>query len=194
MSNTHQSRQVTDYASSEEKRAIALHSERCGGCFKFKFKTDLRPSFVEGVETNLGRVNLCTYCRGKNEDAIFAQSGELFGLSIEIVKSLNECFKSSKRLSDISNGRKAHTLCLDDLLRLWIIQDGKCSLSGIELDPKGDDFCHPSIDRIDSRDSYRMGNVQLVTRAINYMKGPLPQGEFLALCRAVSRFKKKIAN
>lgn len=177
---------------SEEKRMIEQHRGQCEYCQRFFFKTDLRPVFFPGRETTDSRAYLCTKCRGKRFDKIYEKTSEIFGLEIPLIKALDECLKSSKRISDASNGRKAHNLSLDDILRLWVLQEGICNLSGIVMDIRGDDMTHPSIDRIDSKISYVMGNVQLVTRAINMMKGPLPQLEFLAMCRTVSRFKKKI--
>jgi hypothetical protein len=82
----------------------------------------------------------------------------------------------------------------DDLLGLYIKQEGYCALTGIAMNWKakgtrGRDqsaASSPSVDRIDSGKDYTLDNVQIVLQAVNRMKGTLPQEAFLELCRAAA--------
>lgn len=83
----------------------------------------------------------------------------------------------------------------EDLIGLYLRQRGCCALSGLELDfrKKGKvgraNTAHlrPSVDRIDSRANYTIGNIQIVAQAINLMKGALPQSSFVEICGAIAR-------
>lgn len=163
----------------QEKRAIEEHSAKCDRCGKFRFKSDLRPYFISGSET---RLMICGYCKGSQIEEIYINTANKFGVSITIAKAMDRCLRSSKSAANASNGRKAHTLALNDIIRLWLIQDGICNLSGITMDPEGDDATRPSLDRIDSNGSYVMGNVQLVTTMVNMMKRNYPQSQFVQTC------------
>ena len=75
---------------------------------------------------------------------------------------------------------------------VWSIyeeQDMKCRLSGVKIDFSLDvrDPSYPSMDRIDNERGYEVGNIQLVTKTINYMKRTLSQDEFISLCTRVHR-------
>lgn len=68
-------------------------------------------------------------------------------------------------------------------------QQGVCALSGISLRfarRRRTRDTTASLDRIDSRVGYAVGNVQWVDKRINMMKQTLSSSEFVALCRAVS--------
>lgn len=76
----------------------------------------------------------------------------------------------------------------DDMEALWSSQSGRCALTGWHMTMvlgKGSVPTNASIDRIDSRGSYTLGNVQLVCRAVNVAKSDLPQAAFIRLCSAV---------
>jgi hypothetical protein len=68
-------------------------------------------------------------------------------------------------------------------------QGCKCALTGwdITFPATGHpDQSAASIDRIDSSLSYTRGNVQIVERRVNMMKGKYTQDEFIAVCCAVA--------
>jgi hypothetical protein len=72
---------------------------------------------------------------------------------------------------------------------LFIKQQGKCNLSGIEISlPKkwNDKNYTASLDRIDSEKGYEIGNVQWVHKHINVMKNIFPQELFLYMCQKVA--------
>lgn len=64
--------------------------------------------------------------------------------------------------------------------QIFIEQNGKCALSGEQLS-----IDNVSIDRIDSRYGYILGNIQLVTKQVNISKHTLNNEEFLQLCRNI---------
>lgn len=82
----------------------------------------------------------------------------------------------------------------DDVLGLYVSQNACCALTGAQMDWRTEGsngrenkaLLRPSIDRIDSRGNYVLGNVQLVASAINIMKSDLSTAHFIDFCRAVS--------
>lgn len=82
-----------------------------------------------------------------------------------------------------------YDITIDELLRIWELQNGKCALTGIELSfPKhSKDYSNTaSLDRIDSNKGYVVGNVQWVHKIINIMKMDLDQSDFINWCKAVA--------
>ena len=79
-------------------------------------------------------------------------------------------------------------ISLDALELLWATQNGKCALTGWPMTMELANGVVPtncSLDRIDSKGGYVVGNVQLVCRAANIAKHDLSEAEFVNLCRAV---------
>ncbi len=77
----------------------------------------------------------------------------------------------------------------EDLWKLFLQQNKKCALSGIELtfskirkDTTGKTI---SLDRIDSSKGYVPGNVQFVHKHINIMKNKFDQDYFISLCKSI---------
>lgn len=88
-----------------------------------------------------------------------------------------------------------------DAEKLFLKQQGKCSLSGLEIVfPKTlKDFrlgnYTASLDRIDSSIGYEINNIQWVHRKINLMKNIFSMKEFLELCELITKNnKEKIKN
>lgn len=82
----------------------------------------------------------------------------------------------------------------DDLLGLYLQQDRRCALTGLEMDwrAKGGAgrgkraLTAPSVDRIDSQGNYTLDNIQIVMNAINVMKSDMTTEQFILLCEQVS--------
>lgn len=76
-----------------------------------------------------------------------------------------------------------------DIYDLYVLQDRKCALSGVELNicsyHDRENFT-ASLDRIDSKIGYVKGNVQWVHKWINFMKQDFTQEEFLEFCHLIS--------
>jgi hypothetical protein len=82
-----------------------------------------------------------------------------------------------------------------DVYEQFLKQDKKCSLTGQELyfgRCRWTTETNASLDRIDSLKGYEVGNIQLVTKNINLMKGSVTQEEFINNCKLVSEWKSKL--
>jgi len=83
-------------------------------------------------------------------------------------------------------------ITIEEAWELYQAQEGRCKLSGVPLYMVKNSFAlanganTASLDRIDNEKGYVVGNVQWVHTVINYMKGTLPQLEFLSWCRMVA--------
>lgn len=79
-------------------------------------------------------------------------------------------------------------ITLDYLKYLWNKQDGKCALSGIQMTfifGNGRIPTNVSIDRIDPKEGYIMGNIQLVCMACNQIKSDLTESEMYEFCKKI---------
>lgn len=81
------------------------------------------------------------------------------------------------------------TITIEDLQRQWETQMGRCALTGLDLvmssKAKG---LTASVDRIDSKRPYEVGNIQFVHKDINLMKNKFPQLHFVEMCRRVAKW------
>lgn len=103
------------------------------------------------------------------------------------------CSMILKRYADANKRkRKAieYSLTPEYVKSIYEKQKGKCFYSGQPIFPPkrftnltGDDIL--SVDRIDSSKGYVEGNIQLVTKQINFMKQTLSHDEFVGLCKLV---------
>lgn len=80
-------------------------------------------------------------------------------------------------------------LTAEDMWKLAVDQDKKCSLTGETLtfvsDQRQQKNGNASLDRIDSNKGYVNGNVQWVTKNVNIAKQSLSPQEFISVCQAV---------
>ena len=80
-------------------------------------------------------------------------------------------------------------ITIEDLENQWLLQNGKCAYTNIELTlpKKSRDFeANYSIDRIDSSIGYIKNNIHWVLKEINVMKMDLKEDRFLELCKIVT--------
>ena len=92
-----------------------------------------------------------------------------------------------------SKGRKQIELTItkEYVWDLFIKQNRKCSLSGIDLRfpiKHKDKTYTASLDRIDSSKGYIEGNVQWVHKDINMMKRIYTQEHFIKMCKLVAKY------
>ena len=86
--------------------------------------------------------------------------------------------------------RKKHegSISIKYVYDLWIKQNKRCALSGIEIgfydDRKGTHHT-ASIDRIDSSIGYHDGNIQIVHKDVNLMKNRFDQDYFISMCKLI---------
>ena len=86
-------------------------------------------------------------------------------------------------------------ITMEQAWSLFKEQDGKCALSGVSIQfPKNRDQYGgtASLDRIDSKKGYILGNVQWVHKDINSMKNVFEQSYFIELCQKVAMTKKSL--
>ena len=86
--------------------------------------------------------------------------------------------------------------CNFDMKYLWdlyIQQDKKCALTGLDIEMKlKDDTAYDgyrqiaSLDRIDSKRGYCIGNVQWIHKDVNIMKNKFDQDYFLKICNLIT--------
>jgi hypothetical protein len=92
------------------------------------------------------------------------------------------------RSKAVQRRKVGEVISLDALELLWQTQQGRCALTGWPMTMElaaGVVPTNCSIDRIDSKEGYVVGNVQLVCRAANVAKSNLSAAEFVSLCRAI---------
>lgn len=71
------------------------------------------------------------------------------------------------------------------LYQLYVLQNGKCAITGFQLSTTKQDLNVLSLDQIEAGKGYVVGNVQWVTWAVNRAKGDCPKEYFLQMCKAV---------
>jgi len=82
-------------------------------------------------------------------------------------------------------------ITIEYINELYIKQDKKCILTGLDLYLCSDKRKTASLDRIDSLKGYVKGNVQWVHKHINYMKQDLKEEYFIKMCELVFKESKK---
>jgi hypothetical protein len=94
--------------------------------------------------------------------------------------------------------KKNFDITLEYIWQLFVKQNRKCAISGVELsfDYQGDRMTWKhretnkitaSLDRIDSSKGYVEGNVQWVHKCINIMKNDMNDAEFITWCKIVAK-------
>ncbi len=103
---------------------------------------------------------------------------------------------SGDYVGNIKRKAKARKISFDESLTarvLWdllVSQDFRCKLSGLPIKTsrnfKNNLEQTASLDRIDSKKSYTLENVQWVHKDVNWLKNRFDQGKFVELCRLVA--------
>lgn len=86
-------------------------------------------------------------------------------------------------------------LTIEYLWNLYIKQNKKCSISGVEIlftERQGSRgrCCSASLDRIDSSKGYIEGNVQWVHKTVNIMKNKTEMNDFLSWCNKIAKYNE----
>lgn len=86
------------------------------------------------------------------------------------------------------------SITLDELWNLFIEQNKKCALSGIDIrfHNPGEKFTAQtaSVDRINSDIGYTLSNIRWVHKDIHYMKMDLTDNRFFDLCEKIIEYRK----
>lgn len=95
---------------------------------------------------------------------------------------------------NITNGAKSRNLEFsispDYIWELYLLQNKKCALSGVDIFFGKRHETTASIDRIDSNKGYVHGNVQIVHKTTNKIKMDVPNSEFIEWCKLIANFNK----
>jgi len=113
------------------------------------------------------------------------------GVSIPkaVKTALTVCFHGAKQSAVIDS--RTFSITKDDLFQLWVLQDGKCKISGIDMQltsgtRKQCNNLRVSIDRINNLRGYTKGNIHLVVWQFNNAKGAGTVQETIDFCKAVA--------
>lgn len=114
---------------------------------------------------------------------------------IKYLKTLNGFLKN---LLQASKNRKRSKILernidFEYLLDLYLLQNGKCAISGINMTTiagEGNVPTNISVDRINSDIGYIKGNIQLVCRIVNTMKTDLSMDSFIDWCNLIVKNNK----
>ena len=143
----------------------------------------LGTSLISGQTT---RCKQCTQQRWLDQNHLRASSvGDLTSAwwSARVVKRAHGYnSKASQKVYELG-------ITMSQAWSLFEKQNQKCALSGLPIQfPKGRDQYGgtASLDRIDSKKGYILGNVQWVHKDINSMKNAFDQTYFIELCKAVA--------
>jgi hypothetical protein len=131
---------------------------------------------------------LCYTCREQQRGAWVAH--KLYSPSLDrfVLKAVSAARATAATRSIV------FAIAKDDALGVFLAQDGKCALSGLELNFREKNgakrgtraLLRPSIDRIDSAGNYTINNIQIVAAAVNVMKNDMSQDNFVALCERIA--------
>ena len=98
----------------------------------------------------------------------------------------------SSRAKRIEGGMK---ISIEEAWQLYLSQEKKCALSGLPIFfGPGRLKCTASLDRINSKEGYVLGNVQWVHKVVNFMKGIFDQTLFINFCALIATKQHLLMN
>lgn len=151
-----------------DKKGYWLAEHKCGRIYSFR-------------NSQIKTQNYCKGCIDKYNESNFGSNHKSWKGIGELSSDLFTTIKLNARDRNLE-----FNLDIDFLWNLFIEQDKKCKLSGIEiyLNGKCDDkkYKTATLDRIDSKIGYIKGNVQWLHRDINKLKNNFPEDYLIKLC------------
>lgn len=171
---------------------VSLQCFRCSGvkkinCFPLVSET------IKGHQSGFAKMVLHPYCGAcLKARETWIEAHPLF------THELDDFWQDRAR--GLKRRCKQHSMVLgvvaDDLIELFLKQDGRCAVTGIQLHYLDKDkgksvrggraLKLASLDRIDSCESYVLGNVHIVCQAVNIMKNDLSMQAFLDMCELIT--------
>lgn len=134
---------------------------------------------AEGAELAAGR----KYCWNCRNQAISKRNWTGYG-------EISGDFWNSIKRSSVAR-KIDFQITIEYAWSIFLKQDRKCSLSGVELTFKRNNKDElektASLDRIDSSKGYTEGNIQWIHKDINKMKMDLPEDIFINLCCRIAK-------
>lgn len=129
---------------------------------------------------NRHRGNICNECLHILDRARYSKENDIERKERSIENLLKYHLQNIN-----SRKKKIVTICLDDLLKMWDDQNGKCVLSNVEMKVKTGVPDMVSVDRIDSGFGYVKENCQLVCYSLNLAKASFSQNSFAKFMQAI---------
>ena len=146
---------------------------------------------------NKGRKNFCSRtCVGKNNTKNFGDKKNDYDISRHSNNRKDGYTKFRYHFRNISSRNKELNITVEDLKEVWEIQKGVCPYLGIELHLnsygkiKKDPITSASLDRIDSSKGYVKGNLQWISRAMNYLKNDMSELQVFDIMDLIYKQKK----
>lgn len=146
---------------------------------------------------NLGRKNFCTRtCVGKHNVKNFGIRKDNYNISKHSTNRKDGYTKYRYHFRNISSRNKELDITVEDLKEVWENQKGVCPYLGIELHLnsygkiKKDPITSASLDRIDSSKGYVKGNLQWISRAMNYLKNDMSEQQVFEIMDLIYKQKK----
>lgn len=164
-----------------EDRKFRNNCNQCVECYK-KYLKKYRGNNREIIQTAVSA------WKTENRDRVNETQRKLYATIEGKQKQLNRTTSTPRTwLSHVLSSLRAHALnpgrhCpkdeqrrefnidLDYVVGLWEQQNGKCSITNLQMTLKFNDMFAVSIDRIDSKQGHIKGNIQLICQAVNFAK------------------------
>lgn len=164
--------------------------DNCGVIFE-------KPQSEINRNSKIGRKNFCSRtCVGKNNFKNFGENKSNYDISKHSKNKNDKYTKFRYHYRNILKRNKEVNVTIDDLKEIWEIQKGVCPYLGIELTLNTygkinkDSITSASLDRIDSKKGYIKGNVQWVSRAMNYLKNDMSEEQVQEILILIVKNKK----
>lgn len=178
---------ICRYCEDTEKRNLEWKGEllKCHKCGEYLPVTEFGKHQSYPLRNN--HDSICRKC--KNEQAIKTKqeySGEYALYKILLVRYLGAKERSKKK-------NLPFNITKEYLKELWDKQKGKCAISGLDMtfeQGNGRISTNLSIDQINPKEGYTIGNIQLVCMAINQMKSDLNMDEVYMFCEGILKTLK----
>ncbi len=145
----------------------------------------------------LSRKNFCSRtCVGKNNTKNFGDKRSDYDISRHSGNRNDEYTKFRYHFRNISSRNKEVSITVQDLKEVWDNQKGICPYLGIKLylnsysKIKKDPITSASLDRIDSSKGYIKGNIQWISRSMNYLKNDMSDQKVLEIIELIYKQKK----
>lgn len=161
---------------------------RCSGDTMWKTRCDCgNEGRAGGQNLRTGKIRSCGCSRWRkgSDHHQWGGYGKISGAKWRLIQNRSRYRKSRQTQS--------FDITIEYAWELYERQRGRCALTGLPIGfgEKQSDPETASLDRIDSKLGYVVGNVQWVHKDINRMKNAFDQDYFIAMCRAVSAHADK---
>ncbi len=161
-----------------------------------------------GTPNEHGRIRWVCRCDCGNVKEVDASSLQKGSLRHCEKCAPNPCWKghgeiSGAYFSNLENGAKRRgikfNVKIEDAWKIYQEQNGKCALSGLDIffarnfsNSKGGQTA--SLDRVDSKGVYELGNVRWLHKNVNVMRWNMTDEYFLEICKKIVKHTNKHTN